>query len=282
MIQEIRVTSVEELIPLLSDQPYRPDLGRNRSLYVYRGMANADLPMVTSLRRNCKDLQRALEPAILKNFAKYAVMEDPTIAQSVWRQMFLGQHHGLPTRLLDWTQSALVALHFAVSEDNLEHMDEHDCMVWRTDIKELHALLPPKYQEVMSRSKAEVFSVDMLGQAASNIAAYDHDMGDRSMVVLEPPSIDSRIVNQYSFFCVVPMDMEDIEGFLDRYTKNTVKYVIDRSLRWRVRDMLDQLNMSERLIYPGLDGLSRWIARHYFVKAKPQDPPAASPGSFSP
>lgn len=268
MIREVRISSVEELIPLLSDQPYRPDLERNRSLYVYRGMANADFRMVTSLRRNCRELQRTLEPAILKNFAKYAVLEDPTIAQSVWRQMFLGQHHGLPTRLLDWTQSALVALHFAVSEDNLEHMEQHDCMVWRTDIKELHALLPPKYQQVMAENKAEVFSVDMLGRAAADIAAYDRDMGGSAMVVLEPPSIDSRIVNQYSFFSVIPMDMEDVEGFLDRYTQNTVKYVIDRRLRWRVRDMLDQLNMSERLVYPGLDGLSRWIARHYFVKAK--------------
>lgn len=268
MIREVRISSVEELIPLLSDQPYRPDLERNRSLYVYRGMANADFRMVTSLRRNCRELQRTLEPAILKNFAKYAVLEDPTIAQSVWRQMFLGQHHGLPTRLLDWTQSALVALHFAVSEDNLEHMEQHDCMVWRTDIKELHALLPPKYQQVMAENKAEVFSVDMLGRAAADIAAYDRDMGGSAMVVLEPPSIDSRIVNQYSFFSVIPMDMEDVEGFLDRYTQNTVKYIIDRRLRWRVRDMLDQLNMSERLVYPGLDGLSRWIARHYFVKAK--------------
>ncbi len=267
MIREVRISRVEDLIPLLSDQPFRPDLGRNRSLYVYRGMANADFRMVTSLRRNCKDKQRALEPAILKNFAKYAVMEDPTISQSVWRQMFLGQHHGLPTRLLDWTQSALVALHFAVTEENLNRMEAHDCMVWRVDIKELHALLPPSYQAVMTRNKAEVFSVDMLAQAASDMAAYDRDMGDHAMVVIEPPSIDSRIVNQYSFFSVIPMDMEDVEGFLDKYTRNSVKYVIDKSLRWRVRDMLDQLNMSERLVYPGLDGLSRWIARHYFVRS---------------
>ena len=266
MIRDIRITEVEDLIPLLSDQPYRPDLGRNRSLYVYRGLSDANFRMVTSLRRNCKDLQRALEPAILKNFAKYAVIEDPTIAQSVWRQMFLGQHHGLPTRLLDWTQSALVALHFAVSEDRLENMEAHDCAVWRVDIKELHALLPESYQAVMARNKAEVFSVNMLHEAAADIAAYDRDMGNDAMVVLEPPSIDSRIVNQYSFFSVIPMDMEDVEGFLDRRTHNSVRYVIDAGLRWRVRDMLDQLNISERLVYPGLDGLSKWIARHYFVK----------------
>ena len=71
---------------------------------------------------------------------------------------------------------------------------------------------------------------------------------------------------QYSFFSVTTMGMKDIEKFLDDHTKNTVKYVIDRKLRWRVRDMLDSLNISERLLYPGLDGLSKWIARHYYVK----------------
>jgi hypothetical protein len=73
-------------------------------------------------------------------------------------------------------------------------------------------------------------------------------------------------VNQYAFFSIIPLEMEDVEAFLDRYTEHTVKYVIDRDLRWRVRDMLDQLNMSERIVYPGLDGLSKWIARHYYVK----------------
>lgn len=266
MIKEVRITSVEELIPLLSDQRYRPELKRNRCNYVYRGMPNTDYKMTTSLRRNCRQLERTLEPAILKNFAKYAVIEDPSVANSVWQQMILGQHHGLPTRLLDWTHSALVALHFAVTEDNLERMTEHDSVVWRIDIDELHARLPEKYQAIMRQNKAEVFSVDMLTQAASSLSQYDADMGQEAMVVIEPPSINQRIVNQYAFFSVIPLDMEDVEQFLDRHTAQTVKYVIDRDLRWRVRDMLDQLNMSERIVYPGLDGLSKWIARHYFVK----------------
>ena len=266
MIKEVHITKVEELIPLLSDQEYRPELKRNRCNYVYRGMPNIEYKMTTSLRRNCKELERTLEPAILKNFAKYAVIEDPSVANSVWRQMILGQHHGLPTRLLDWTHSALVALHFSVSEENLENMAMHDCMVWRIDINELHALLPEKYQAIMRQNKVEVFSVDMLTQAASSLTQYDADMGQKSMVVIEPPSINQRIVNQYAFFSIIPLEMEDVEAFLDRHTEHTVKYVIDRDLRWRVRDMLDQLNMSERIVYPGLDGLSKWIARHYFVK----------------
>lgn len=60
--------------------------------------------------------------------------------------------------------------------------------------------------------------------------------------------------------------MTDIEAFLESKTANTVKYIIDKTLKWRIRDMLDQLNVNERIIYPGLDGLSSWIKRHYYVK----------------
>lgn len=49
-------------------------------------------------------------------------------------------------------------------------------------------------------------------------------------------------------------------------TENTVKYIIDKSLRWDLRDVLDQLNMNERMIYPGLDGIAKWLARHYYVR----------------
>ena len=256
-------------MPLLSEQEYRPDLMRNRSQYVYRGMSDASFKMVTSLTRNCKKLQKSLEPAILRNFARYAVIEDPTVATSVWRQMILGQHNGLPTRLLDWSHSALVGLHFACTEDSLDDMETHDCMVWRIDVTELHSLLPEKYKQVMQSHNADIFSVDMLDEAAESLEQYDSDMGKNSMVVMEPPSINARIVNQYSFFSVIPIEMVDVERFLEEHTHNTVKYVIDRSLRWRIRDMLDHLNMSERIVYPGLEGLSKWIARHYFVKERP-------------
>ena len=266
MIQEVRITTLEGLTPLLMEQEYRPDLKRNRNNYLYRGMEDASFKMVTSLSRNCKHLQQILEPAILENYAKYAVINDPTIATSVWRQMISGQHNGLPTRLLDWTHSALVGLHFAMTEDSLEDMNKHDCLVWRIDMNELYNILPDRYRNAVSANQSTIFSVDTLSGITGSLQQYDEEMGDCAMVIIEPPSINQRIVNQYSFFSVVPMQMTDIEGFLDKYTSNTVKYIIDKDLRWRARDMLDQLNMSERIVYPGLDGLSRWIARHYFVR----------------
>ena len=90
-------------------------------------------------------------------------------------------------------------------------------------------------------------------------------MAGNALVTVEPPSIDQRIVNQYSFFTIVPNGISNLEDYLAD-TENTVKYIIDKSLRWDLRDILDQLNMNERMIFPGLDGIAKWLARHYYVR----------------
>ncbi len=69
----------------------------------------------------------------------------------------------------------------------------------------------------------------------------------------------------------MPIDLDDFERFLEDNTEKTVRFVIKKELRWQVRDLLDQLNISERIVYPGLDGLSQWLARHYYVKDTVKD-----------
>lgn len=266
MYKTFEIDDIFGISQILMEQHYRADLNRFRSLYVYRGMCNADYKIISSLRRVCKHKSRELEPAILSNFTKYAALEDPSIESSIWRQMILGQHHGLPTRLLDWSFSPLTSLHFALSELNMGDLDKHDCVVWRIDVNELHEMLPVKYQEVMEREQTTVFSLKMLQDACSGPEEYDRDMEGKAMLIVEPPSIEQRIINQYSFFSIIPSGMDDVEDFLNTYTERTVRFVIKKELRWQVRDLLDQLNISERIIYPGLDGLSRWLQRHYYVK----------------
>ena len=266
MVRTYVIDDIYGISQLLMEQRYREDLDRYRSLHIYRGMSNSEYRLVTSLRRTCKEKRKRLEPVILSNFTKYAALEDPSIESSVWRQMILGQHHGLPTRLLDWSFSPLTSLHFALSENNMDDMDKHDCVVWRVDVNELHEMLPEKYQMVMEKEQTTVFSLKMLHEACQGPEEYDRDMQGNAMLIVEPPSIEQRIINQYSFFSIVPMEMEDVIRFLDERTEKTVRYVIRKELRWQVRDLLDQLNISERIVYPGLDGLSKWLARHYYVK----------------
>ena len=96
MIKEVRIKTVEELMPLLAGDEYAPELKRYRSSFVYRGVSDSSFRMFTSLRRNCRELSRELEPSILKNYTKYAVLEEPGIEGSVWMQMISGSITGFP------------------------------------------------------------------------------------------------------------------------------------------------------------------------------------------
>ena len=268
MIKVVKIDTLDGVKDLLFEQTRNQENGRYRSAYFYRGMCDSRFDLSTSLQRNCKRLTGVLEGALLDNFTKYASIEDPSITESVWKAMIVGQHHGLPTRLLDWTHSTLVALHFANDVSNLQTLNENDCVVWRIDARELNLRLPSAYKDALNSKKTFMFSVDLLSSVVKSLDDYDQAMGNKSFVMVEPPSVDQRIVNQYSFFSIVPGGINDLIKFLDENTENTVKYVIDKSLRWDLRDILDQMNMNERIIYPGMDGIAKWLARHYFVKNK--------------
>ncbi len=249
------------------DFPLDKKSGRYRGTFLYRGLPNASYDLKTSLQRNCGELSSEFEEKLLNNFIKYTATEISKEDDNIWRNMILGQHHGLPTRLLDWTHSPLVGLHFAVSDNSFENLDKNDCVLWKIDTSKLHEYLPKKIKTKLEEKHTNIFSVDMLKDTTPSLKEYDDDLGNKSMVVLEPPSIDPRIVNQYSFFTVVPREIADLEKFFkDNGDLNATKYIIDKSLKWQIRDFLDESNISERTIYPGLDGICTWLARHYYVK----------------
>ena len=138
MITEKRIDTIDGIKDLIFEQTYNSAIDRTRSSYFYRGMPDSTYHLMTSLSRNCKQAYRELEQPLLDNFIKYVRIEDPTINESVWKAMVIGQHYGLPTRLLDWTHSTLVALHFANTEENLDMLSQRDCVVWRIDMREIH------------------------------------------------------------------------------------------------------------------------------------------------
>ncbi len=270
MITVRTITKIDELGPIIFDQEFNKDLNRFRSRSLYKGLSNAQWHLSTSLYRNCMGKKNELEGTILRSFTKYASFEDPALKDSVWRQLIIGQHHGLPTRMLDWTYSPLIAMHFATSAEPVK-LGSRDALLWKIDGEELNERLPEKYRRELRNSNAHMYTVEMLERVTGSLREYDLDMKDHAMVLMEPPSIDQRIINQYASFAIIPEGIEKaddsgtIEQWLDQNTENTVKYIIDKDIIWRVRDMLDQMNINERIIYPGLDGLSQWLMRRYYV-----------------
>ena len=96
MINIVRINDATQIIDLLFNQKYNDNIDRHRSSFLYRGLTNSTYKLETSLQRNCKTKQFDIEIPILRNFTKYASIEQPNLKNSVWSQLIIGQHHGLP------------------------------------------------------------------------------------------------------------------------------------------------------------------------------------------
>ncbi len=205
---------------------------------------------------------RELEGPILRNFRKYATREAAP-GDSVWNWLAVAQHHGLPTRLLDWTYSPYVAMHFAT-----EHIEQFDVdgIIWCVDYVRTNRLLPKVLRDILDQEDSDVFTAEMLERAAATLIQFDALGTSEFVVFFEPPSLDERIVNQYALFTLMSHPTARLDDWLAAHPDVYRRIVIPAELKWEVRDKLDQANITERVLYPGLDGLSRWLRRYYTPK----------------
>jgi FRG domain-containing protein len=257
--RDLRVKSWSELNEALYEDAWKPQLGRFRSDFAFRGLSNADGDLSTSLSRLGGD-SSSIEGHLLRNFRKYAQMRG-AVNDSVWHWLALGQHHGLPTRLLDWTYSPFVALHFVTN--NLETYD-NDGVIWCVDYVRANRRLPSVLRRVLEREGSNVFTVEMLNDAAPSLAKFDSLAAEPFVVFIEPPSLDQRIINQYALFSLMSGGPDSrLDYWLREHPDLVRRVIVPAKLKWEIRDKLDQANITERVLLPGLDGLSLWLTRHY-------------------
>mgnify|MGYP000436257825 CR=1 FL=1 len=236
-------------------------LSRYRQSLVFRGLNSVSFrDMRTSLMRLGGEFAKK-ERHLIRNFRKYAYL-DVNVGDSDWHWLAVGQHYGLPTRLLDWTYSPYVAAHFATSD--LESMDE-DGIVYAVDVDATNRLLPPPLRSILDDEGAHVFTPDLLRASGIDIGTFDK-IGGEFVAFLEPPSLDQRIVNQFAVFSVMSNPASVLSDWLQKYTIPYRRIVIPKDLKWEVRDKLDQANITERVIFPGPGGLSSWLTRHYYTR----------------
>jgi len=153
-----------------------------------------------------------------------------------WQLLALVQHHGAPTRLLDWTRSPLVALWFSLVEYSRSE-PRPDCAVWACRLQD---------GDYVSEKEAE--------------ASSPFDITDTRFY--SPHYFDRRLAAQQGLFSVHPYgDCETVPLDKDeRFSCRVKKLVITSNLRCELRRELDFQGINAATLFPDLSGLCDHIS----------------------
>jgi hypothetical protein len=226
----------------------------------FRGVGRSSYPLVPGLYRRetwSYDPDTAMD--IFREFSRRAKPFVSNRRLSRWEWYFLMQHYGLPTRLLDWTAAALLALYFAVRDPREMRVP----CVW---------VLEPYSLDLAGGGEGLIYSADpqqMEEQDEEIELRYlteGHDLPD-DPVPVAPPYIDPRVEVQKSVFTIHGRRRYGLENLAQRSDHLELHRLRFRTESARsFRRELYTLGVAEATVFPELDGLARELRWHYALQ----------------
>lgn len=242
----LSISNVQDLLTVLG-----PMTADGRELW-YRGHRNETWRLEPSAFRTRQ--HRDSEKAMLNRFRQEAAAAGQQYAFDEWGWVTFAQHHELPTRLLDWSQSPLVALFFACERglgagDSGVEFDGELLVVEPHDLNE-EAGDPDRAGHPRLLIDSDTTLRDYLpGQSAE----------PRKPRAVVAPMVFDRIRFQTGTFTVSqpPVDMDDDEPMRKARSLRTIR--IPGAAKADLREQLEILGFNDVSIYRDLDRIARRI-----------------------
>jgi hypothetical protein len=183
-----------------------------------------------------------------------------SVPADYWGWYFLMQHYGAPTRLLDWTDSALVALFFALNSESKVPKDREDAAVWMLDpwwlnrrvLKDESILLP-------SFESAAAY----LGEPYENLNDCGHTVvKPQYPAAIDPPFLARRVAVQRSHFTIFGWARDGMMRLAEAKEARLIRIRIAKSALPQMRADLITAGVTDTTIYPDLRGLADELTRY--------------------
>lgn len=245
-----QVKEINSLMKLIEELEL--DFGEYGGSVWYRGQTKASHTLLPSYLRE----RYSPEKTLLSAFKQNATMLTDKQPNNSFDWMFVMQHYGVPTRLLDWSESPLVALYFALQKSE----DEHDAVIWALKPTELNknANIKNRYEEFYIPSFED-----------EEISGYSIESVISSKVELSPVAViatrnNPRIQAQMGVFTIHHNEIIPIEDIGNK--SHIIKYIISKDSKRNILKQIEILGITEFQLFPELSSIKSIMQKRGIIK----------------
>lgn len=249
------------------------------SNWVFRGQSNANWDLKSSIERT--EFFRSypeVEQSFLLDFQRGAknFLQEKEVPNDLIEWLALMQHHGAPTRLLDFTKSIYVASYFAFENTS---PNSKDIAIWAINIQTVH----DRVTKYLKLSNSEEFEQRRIFFSDKDFEDTKRQFNDKDfeqvfmqnakscIMPVEPFNMNKRYSLQQATFISAGNSnesfMEQLEFLGESLAKAVIKITLPSSLKNSVLRELEKMNINRASIFPDLDGYSAALKMKYNLRS---------------